>query len=307
MAVTRARHGSERSSSTSSSPDDDDDDDMRALLITAALASAILSAAHGAPLSLPHAAHPDRVREAFLGFVNKHGKEYVNDETEMKYRMGVFAENLAAIEESNAVNTFYSEVNEFADETWEEFSTRLWTRHSHHHHHHQEQPHCNPKPDGQSPSPAGRHHHHHHHHHRRRYPESRDWRDLGVVSPVKNQGRCGSCWTFSATGALEAAYALEFGSILSLSEQQILDCAVAFDNWGCSGGWPQHAMAYVKFNGGIDLEASPRVRYIDYHVRLTLFSPAGLLPLLGPQRHLLRVQARGGRRLRGKGREHHRG
>ena len=221
--------------------DDDDDDDMRALLITAALASAILSAAQGAPLSLPHAAHPDRVREAFLGFVNKHGKEYVNDETEMKYRMGVFAENLAAIEESNAVNTFYSEVNEFADETWEEFSARLWTRHSHHHHHHQEQPHCNPKPDGQSPSPAGRHHHHHHHHRRRRYPESRDWRDLGVVSPVKNQGRCGSCWTFSATGALEAAYALEFGSILSLSEQQLIDCAQAFDNHGCSGGLPSHA------------------------------------------------------------------
>ena len=269
--------------------DDDDDDDMRALLITAALASAILSAAQGAPLSLPHAAHPDRVREAFLGFVNKHGKEYVNDETEMKYRMGVFAENLAAIEESNAVNTFYSEVNEFADETWEEFSARLLDP----------QADCSATTSEEHEVFLGRHH--------RRYPESRDWRDLGVVSPVKNQGRCGSCWTFSATGALEAAYALEFGSILSLSEQQILDCAVAFDNWGCSGGWPQHAMAYVKFNGGIDLEASPRVRYIDYHVRLTLFSPAGLLPLLGPQWHLLRVQARGGRRLRGKGREHHRG
>ena len=288
MAVTRARHGSERSSSTSSSPDDDDDD-MRALLITAALASAILSAAQGAPLSLPHAAHPDRVREAFLGFVHRHGKEYVNDETEMKYRMGVFAENLAAIEESNAVNTFYSEVNEFADETWEEFSARLLDP----------QADCSATTSEEHEVFLGRHHH--------RYPESRDWRDLGVVSPVKNQGRCGSCWTFSATGALEAAYALEFGSILSLSEQQILDCAVAFDNWGCSGGWPQHAMAYVKFNGGIDLEASPRVRYIDYHVRLTLFSPAGLLPLLGPQWHLLRVQARGGRRLRGKGREHHRG
>ena len=222
MAVTRARHGSERSSSTSSSPDDDDDD-MRALLITAALASAILSAAHGAPLSLPHAAHPDRVREAFLGFVNKHGKEYVNDETEMKYRMGVFAENLAAIEESNAVNTFYSEVNEFADETWEEFSARLLDP----------QADCSATTSEEHEVFLGRHHH--------RYPESRDWRDLGVVSPVKNQGRCGSCWTFSTTGALEAAYALEFGSILSLSEQQLIDCAQAFDNHGCSGGLPSHA------------------------------------------------------------------
>ena len=216
-------YGSERSSSTSTSPDDnnDDDDDMRALLITAALASAILSAAHGAPLSLPNAAHPDRVREAFLGFVHKHGKEYVNDETEMKYRMGVFAENLAAIEESNAMNTFYSEVNSFADETWEEFSARL----SH--------------PQADCSATLSEEHEallHHHHH-----PESQDWREKGVVSPVKNQGNCGSCWTFSTTGALEAAYALEFGSILSLSEQQLIDCAQAFDNHGCSGGLPSHA------------------------------------------------------------------
>ena len=68
-----------------------------------------------------------------------------------------------------------------------------------------------------------------------------DWREKGVVSPVKNQGNCGSCWTFSTTGALEAAYALEFGSILSLSEQQLIDCAQAFDNHGCSGGLPSHA------------------------------------------------------------------
>ena len=259
-----------------------------ALLLIGTLAVAA-HAAHGARSLAVGTAHPAAVKEMFLDFVQRYGKEYVNDEVEMAYRMGVFAENLAAIEESNAVNTFYSEVNEFADETWEECSARLLDP----------QADCSATTSEEHEVFLGRHHH--------RYPESRDWRDLGIVSPVKSQGRCGSCWTFSTTGALEAAYALEFGSILSLSEQQILDCAVAFDNWGCSGGWPQHAMAYVKFNGGIDLEASPRVRYIDYHVRLTLFSPAGLLPLLGPQWHLLRVQARGGRRLRGKGREHHRG
>ena len=205
--------------------------------------------------------HPDRVREAFLGFVHKHGKEYVNDETEMKYRMGVFAENLAAIEESNAMNTFYSEVNEFADETWEEFSARLLDP----------QADCSATTSEEHEVFLGRHHH--------RYPESRDWRDLGVVSPVKNQGRCGSCWTFSTTGALEAAYALEFGSILSLSEQQILDCAVAFDNWGCSGGWPQHAMAYVKFNGGIDLEASPRVALYQLSCETDTLFPRRFLTL----------------------------
>ena len=138
----------------------------------------------------------------------------------MAYRGRVFAENLAAIEESNARNTFYSEVNEFADETWDEFSARL----------------SHPQADC-SATLSEEHNALLHHHH----PESQDWREKGVVSPVKNQGNCGSCWTFSTTGALEAAYALEFGSILSLSEQQLIDCAQAFDNHGCSGGLPSHA------------------------------------------------------------------
>jgi cathepsin H len=52
-------------------------------------------------------------------------------------------------------------------------------------------------------------------------PPSIDWREKGIVSPVKNQGQCGSCWTFSTTGALEAAHALVFGELVSLSEQQV--------------------------------------------------------------------------------------
>ena len=193
-----------------------------ALLLIGTLAVAA-HAAHGARSLAVGTAHPAAVKEMFLDFVQRYGKEYVNDEVEMAYRMGVFAENLAAIEESNARNTFYSEVNEFADETWEEFSARLLDP----------QADCSATTSEEHEVFLGRHHH--------RYPESRDWRDLGVVSPVKNQGRCGSCWTFSTTGALEAAYALEFGSILSLSEQQLIDCAQAFDNHGCSGGLPSHA------------------------------------------------------------------
>ncbi|KAK4487627.1 hypothetical protein RD792_005721 [Penstemon davidsonii] len=87
-------------------------------------------------------------------------------------------------------------------------------------------------------------------------PESRDWREIGIVSPVKNQGHCGSCWTFSTTGALEAAYAQAFGKGISLSEQQLVDCAGAFNNYGCNGGLPSQAFEYIKHNGGLDTEAA---------------------------------------------------
>ena len=71
-------------------------------------------------------------------------------------------------------------------------------------------------------------------------PPSIDWRTRGVVSEVKNQGGCGSCWTFSTTGALDAHLALKAGawSAPRLSEQQLVDCAGAFDTKGCDGGLP---------------------------------------------------------------------
>uniref|UniRef100_A0A9L0K8J4 Cathepsin H n=1 Tax=Equus asinus TaxID=9793 RepID=A0A9L0K8J4_EQUAS len=68
------------------------------------------------------------------------------------------------------------------------------------------------------------------------YPPSVDWRKKGnFVSPVKNQGGCGSCWTFSTTGALESAVAIASGKLLSLAEQQLVDCAQNFNNHGCQG------------------------------------------------------------------------
>lgn len=85
-------------------------------------------------------------------------------------------------------------------------------------------------------------------------PETKDWREEGIVSPVKDQGHCGSCWTFSTTGALEAAYTQAFGKGVSLSEQQLVDCAGAFNNFGCSGGLPSQAFEYIKYNGGLDTE-----------------------------------------------------
>ena len=69
-----------------------------------------------------------------------------------------------------------------------------------------------------------------------------------MVSPVKNQGSCGSCWAFSATGAMES-FSYQKGSKVSLSEQQLVDCSGSFGNQGCNGGWPHYALNYVKSNG----------------------------------------------------------
>jgi cathepsin H len=85
-------------------------------------------------------------------------------------------------------------------------------------------------------------------------PDSWDWREHNGVSPVKNQGQCGSCWTFSTVGTLEAHSLIQFGSFTPLSEQQLVDCAGAFDNYGCNGGLPSHAFEYILNAGGISTE-----------------------------------------------------
>jgi len=87
-------------------------------------------------------------------------------------------------------------------------------------------------------------------------PTSIDWRDKGVVTPVKDQGNCGSCWTFSTTGCLEAHHAIATGDLVSLSEQQLVDCASRFKNHGCDGGLPSQAFEYILYNNGLDTEAS---------------------------------------------------
>ena len=94
-------------------------------------------------------------------------------------------------------------------------------------------------------------------------PESWDWREHGGVSPVKNQGHCGSCWTFSTVGALEAHELLKYGSFDSLAEQQLVDCAQDFDNHGCEGGLPSHAFEYIMYAGGISTETSYPYKAVD--------------------------------------------
>ncbi|KAJ1415996.1 hypothetical protein B484DRAFT_401281, partial [Ochromonadaceae sp. CCMP2298] len=85
-------------------------------------------------------------------------------------------------------------------------------------------------------------------------PDSIDWSEKGAVTGVKNQGGCGSCWSFSATGSLEGAYFLKYGSLLAFSEQELVSCDVGGGDAGCNGGWMDDAFDFVKSNGGLTTE-----------------------------------------------------
>lgn len=189
----------------------------------------------------------DLKKAEFVRYKLKFGRSYATDEEEQQ-RYSVFLSNLERIDAMNDdVSTAAYDINEFADMTHEEFK-KYKTGYS------------STKSTAQLPgevadwedsqcSAC------------KRYPEMADytmenlptnfdWRDYGAVTKIKNQGMCGSCWSFSTTGDVEGSWYLAGNNLTSLAEQQLVACDSTMDN-GCNGGLPLLAMMYLEKAGGI--------------------------------------------------------
>lgn len=173
---------------------------------------------------------------AYGAWLKQHGKDAEAHQDAGRFE--VFKSNVAFIQKYNADNpTHKLDLNEYADLTWEEFSrTRLGFNKAQYESSLKNRASTYFRHSDVSP------------------PTLVDWRDKGVVSPVKNQGACGSCWAFSATGAVEGINAIKTGELLVLSEQELVDCDTVTGNAGCGGGLMDYAFEYIKQNGGIDTE-----------------------------------------------------
>lgn len=170
----------------------------------------------------------DHVIQYDLKFSN--GEEFVK-------RLDVFATNMEAIQAHNSGNNSYSlGKNQFSHLTFPEFTSAVKLglkrpnekRVSQHVH--------------TAPSDVSS------------LPSEIDWVSKGAVTDVKNQGNCGSCWSFSTTGSLEGAYFIKYGSLVSLSEQELVSCDTT--DTGCNGGWMPDAFTWTKKNGGLTTEES---------------------------------------------------
>jgi len=172
------------------------------------------------------------LHEQWADFKVKHGKTYQNI-VEEKLRFENFQQTLKKIEEHNAkyqagLTTFWMGVNKFSDLTEDEFMALMTKQIA-----------SKPKLATERHVQANV-----------SVPDSIDWREKNAVLAVKDQGQCGSCWAFSATGSIEGQNAIKNGGNLPLSEQQPLDCSSSYGNGDCSqGGNMDAGFEYVRDHG----------------------------------------------------------
>ncbi|XP_028785073.1 ervatamin-B-like [Neltuma alba] len=174
----------------------------------------------------------------FRQWMKVHGKKYRNSvTTETRYQ--IFRKNLKYISETNSKRPGYRlGLNKFADLSPDEFR-KVYLRQL-------------PTPATNNSASAARSGHV-----QKKScapPAFVDWRQKGVVTPVKDQGQCGSCWAFGTVGAIESVNAISTGKLVSLSEQELVDCDSASE--GCSGGYTESVFEWVIKNGGISEEAN---------------------------------------------------
>jgi len=162
--------------------------------------------------------------------MQQHQKSYHHDE--FLHRFRIFKANLDFVNNHNALNkTFTVSMNKFGDLTSKEFARFfLGTRYTH---------------DGDYEFKSTSH-----------AASSWDWRKQGAVTAIKNQGQCGSCWSFSTTGSSEGCHFITKKKLVSLSEQNLMDCSTSYGNQGCDGGLMTQAMDYIIANNGVDTESS---------------------------------------------------
>ncbi|GMI64304.1 senescence-associated gene 12 [Hibiscus trionum] len=94
-------------------------------------------------------------------------------------------------------------------------------------------------------------------------PSSMDWRSKGAVTNIKDQGQCGCCWAFSAVAAMEGITKLKTGNLVSLSEQELVDCDVNGEDQGCGGGLMDDAFEFIISNKGLTTESNYPYQGVD--------------------------------------------
>jgi len=164
----------------------------------------------------------------------KYGKNYLSAEEDAQ-RQAIFNKNVAYINKHNAEGHSYTlGMNQFGDMTNAEYQA-MYLR-----------PFARANRSNVEVHVAGN----------EVDPTSVDWRTQGYVTPIKDQGQCGSCWSFSTTGSFEGAHFKATGKLVSFSEQNLVDCSTKQGNQGCNGGLMDYAFEYIISNKGLDTESS---------------------------------------------------